>query len=136
MYSAFGKNFVKTMMKLMNEREEISVVSDQIGSPTYAANLAAAILTIIASSKWQAGIYNYSDEGIVSWYEFALTIKEIIGSSCRVKAIPTTDYPTPAKRPSYSVLDKTKIQEVFNIQPSDWKHSLINCLKKLDNTVA
>lgn len=130
-YSEFGKNFVKTMLKLMSEREEISVVSDQIGSPTYAANLAEVILRIISSSRWKPGIYNYSDEGIISWYEFALAIKEITGSSCRVNPIPSTAYPTPAKRPSYSVLDKTKIQEAFEVSAKDWRSSLALCISRL-----
>ncbi|OSZ77320.1 dTDP-4-dehydrorhamnose reductase [Chitinophagaceae bacterium IBVUCB2] len=130
-YSEFGKNFVKTMLKLMSEREEISVVSDQIGSPTYAANLAEVILRIISSSRWKPGIYNYSDEGIISWYEFALAIKEITRSSCRVNPIPSTAYPTPAKRPSYSVLDKTKIQEAFEVSAKDWRSSLALCISRL-----
>lgn len=130
-YSEFGKNFVKTMMKLMNERDEVNVVSDQIGSPTYAANLAEAILTIIASAKWKAGIYHFSDEGIISWYEFALAIKEISRSNCTIKPITTMDYPTPAKRPAYSVLDKTKIQETFGVEVKNWKSSLVLCLSKL-----
>lgn len=130
-YSEFGKNFVKTMLKLMQEKEEISVVSDQFGSPTYAANLAQVILTIITSANWQPGIYNYSDEGILSWYDFAMAIKEISGSNCRVKAIPTTAYPTPAKRPAYSVLDKSKIRKVYSVQKKDWRESLIACLQRL-----
>ncbi len=130
-YSEFGKNFVKTMLKLMNEKEEISVVADQVGSPTYAANLAEAILTIISSANWQPGIYHYTDEGIISWYEFALAIKEITGSTCRVNPIPTTAYPTPAKRPAYSVLDKSKIQKTFGVATNNWKSSLAVCLSKL-----
>lgn len=130
-YSEFGKNFVKTMLKLMNEKEEISVVADQVGSPTYAANLAEAILTIISSANWQPGIYHYTDEGIISWYEFALAIKEITGSTCRVNPIPTTAYPTPAKRPAYSVLDKSKIQKTFGVVTNNWKSSLAVCLSKL-----
>lgn len=130
-YSEFGKNFVKTMIKLMAEREEISVVADQLGSPTYAADLAAVILAIINADKWEPGIYHYSNDGIISWYEFALAIKEMTGSNCRVKAIPTSDYPTPAKRPSYSVLDRSKISSTFNIHPKDWKESLATCLQRL-----
>jgi dTDP-4-dehydrorhamnose reductase len=130
-YSEFGKNFVKTMMKLMSEREEISVVSDQIGSPTYAADLAMTIMNIIAVGNWQPGIYNYSNEGVISWYDFALAIKEAAGFTCKVNPIPTLQYPTPAKRPAYSVLDKTKIQQTFGIKPADWKGSLITCLSCL-----
>jgi len=130
-YSEFGKNFVKTMLKLMSERDEINVVSDQTGSPTYAADLAEAILQIITSHNWQPGIYHYSNEGIISWFDFALAIKELTGSNCNVNPIPTSQYPTPAKRPAYSVLNKSKIQETFSIQLKDWKESLAICLAKL-----
>jgi dTDP-4-dehydrorhamnose reductase len=130
-YSEFGKNFVKTMMKLMSEREEISVVNDQIGSPTYAADLATTIMNIIAGGNWQPGIYNYSNEGVISWYDFALAIKEAAGFTCKINPIPTSQYPTPAKRPAYSVLDKTKIQQTFSVKPADWKESLITCLSRL-----
>ena len=138
-YSSFGKNFVKTMIRLMNEKDSISVVNDQIGSPTYAADLAAAILLIIDSTqsgmgKWIPGIYNYSNEGIISWFEFAEEIKKIINCPCEVKPIPTSSYPTPAKRPLYSVLDKTKIQETFGIQLKDWKESLASCIEKIIDT--
>ncbi|MBL7746352.1 MAG: dTDP-4-dehydrorhamnose reductase [Chitinophagaceae bacterium] len=137
-YSEFGKNFVKTMLKLMSEREEINVVSDQTGSPTYAADLAEAIMQII---QWlqthsplpstESHIYHYSNQGIISWYDFALAIKELTGSTCKVNPIPTSQYPTPARRPAYSVLDKSKIQETFSIQLKDWKESLADCLGKL-----
>ncbi|HNU15684.1 MAG TPA: sugar nucleotide-binding protein, partial [Chitinophagaceae bacterium] len=127
-YSEFGKNFVKTMIKLMSEREELNVVNDQVGSPTYAADLADAILQIISSGKWHPGIYHYSNEGIISWYDFAVAIKELSGSNCSVKPIPTSRYPTPAKRPAYSVLDKTKIQAVFGLRLKDWKSSLATCI--------
>ena len=135
-YSSFGKNFVKTMIRLMNEKDEIKVVHDQIGSPTYAADLAKVILNIVANvqstkGKWEPGIYNYSNEGIISWFEFAQAIKEIINCPCEVKPIKTADYPTPAKRPAYSVLDKTKIQETFGVQLKDWRESLGICIKKI-----
>ena len=136
-YSSHGKNFVKTMMRLMNEKDSISVVNDQIGSPTYAADLAEAILQIITSlhphnSPFTThGIYNFSNEGIISWFEFAEAIKEIIKCPCEVQPIPTSAYPTPAKRPAYSVLDKTKIQEAFGIQLKDWKESLEACIGKI-----
>ena len=122
-YSEFGKNFVKTMLKLMSEREELNVVSDQFGSPTYAADLAEAILQIISSGQWHPGIYHYSNEGIISWYEFAVAVKELSGNICKVNPIPTSQYPTPAKRPAYSVLDKTKIQSAFSVRIKDWKAS-------------
>lgn len=135
-YSSHGKNFVKTMMRLMNEKDSISVVNDQIGSPTYAADLAEAILQIIVNDQssmvnWKPGIYNFSNEGIISWYEFAQAIKEMIKCPCYVKPIPASAYPTPAKRPAYSVLDKTKIQSTFGIQLKDWKESLQICINKL-----
>ena len=101
------------MLRLMSEREVLSVVNDQIGSPTYAADLAQVILTIIDSSKWEAGIYHYSNEGEISWFEFAVAIKEIAQKNCDIKGIPASDYPTPAERPAYSLLDKTKIKAVY-----------------------
>ena len=137
-YSSFGKNFVKTMMRLMDEKDEVKVVNDQIGSPTYAADIAETILSIIANdqsqtSAWKPGIYNFTNEGILSWYDFALAIKEITGSPCDIRPVPTSEYPTPAKRPAYSVLDKTKIQENFGIQLKDWKKSLAICIEKIIN---
>ena len=130
-YSFYGKNFVKTMIRLMKERENIGVVSDQIGSPTYAADLAEAIIKIIGSGKWEAGIYNFSNEGNISWFDFANEIKSLIGSSCTINPLTTEQFPTPAKRPRYSVLDKTKIQQAFSIQLKEWKASLRDCLEKL-----
>ncbi len=135
-YSEFGKNFVKTMLKLMTERDELNVVNDQFGSPTYAADLAKAILSIIANcqiatANWVPGIYHYSNDGSINWYDFALAIKEISGSNCKVNPIPTSQYPTPAKRPAYSVLDKTKIQQTFGMELKDWKESLKVCLSRL-----
>ncbi|MBS1666105.1 MAG: dTDP-4-dehydrorhamnose reductase [Bacteroidetes bacterium] len=133
-YSEFGNNFVKTMMRLMNERESINVVSDQIGSPTYAADLAEAIMQIINATQFVPGIYHYSNEGTISWYEFAVAIKEMINSSCIVNPIPTSQYPTPAKRPHYSLLDKTKISAVYALAIKDWKESLHVCISRLKNT--
>ena len=137
-YSSFGKNFVKTMLRLMNEKDEISVVNDQVGSPTYAADIAEAILKIISDLnvkpvEWKPGIYNFSNEGIITWYDFAVAIKEISNCPCDVKPITTSAYPTPARRPAYSVLDKTKIQETFGIQLKDWEKSLEICIKKIKN---
>ncbi|MEQ1798316.1 MAG: dTDP-4-dehydrorhamnose reductase [Lacibacter sp.] len=130
-YSSFGNNFVKTMMRLMNERNELNVVSDQVGSPTYAADLAMAILTIISSRKWQAGIYHYSNEGKISWYEFAAEIKNLVGSKSIVHPILTAEYPTPAKRPKFSLLNKEKIKTVYDIDIPDWKVSLKKCVELL-----
>lgn len=130
-YSEFGNNFVKTMLRLMDERDSINVVNDQIGSPTYAKDLAEAILKIIESEDWHSGIYNFSNEGEISWYEFALAIKEISRISCDVKGIPSIEYPTPAKRPAYSLLDKTKINEIYKIEILDYRYSLKKCLKNI-----
>ena len=134
-YSFYGKNFVKTMIRLMNEKESISVVSDQIGSPTYAADLAEAIMDIITSGKWEAGIYNFSNEGVISWFDFANEIKRLTGSACIINSVATIQFPTPAKRPKYSVLDKTKIQETYSVQLKDWKQSLKVCIGKMDVAV-
>lgn len=123
-YSKFGNNFVKTMQRLMQERDEINVVNDQIGSPTYAADLAQAMIDIIKSSNWVPGIYNYSNEGEISWYEFALSIKEFGVYNCKVGGIPSSSYPTPAKRPSFSLLNKEKIKAVYNLNVPDYKKSL------------
>lgn len=123
-YSKFGNNFVKTMQRLMQEREEINVVNDQVGSPTYAADLAQAMVNILESSKWIPGIYNYSNEGEISWYEFALTIKEFGAYNCKVGGIPSSSYPTPAKRPNFSLLDKKKIKTIYNLDVPNYKESL------------
>jgi dTDP-4-dehydrorhamnose reductase len=130
-YSSFGNNFVKTMIRLMNERESINVVNDQIGKPTYARDLANTIMEVIDS--WEdenAGIYNFSNSGdAISWYDFACAIKESIKSKCIVNPIPSSAYPTPAKRPSYSVLDTTKIENTFSISIPNWAASLERCLE-------
>jgi dTDP-4-dehydrorhamnose reductase len=133
-YSSFGNNFVKTMLRLMSERESINVVNDQVGSPTYAADLAVAIIKIIDQSlaaKINAGIYNFSNKGVITWHQFATAIKELSGSNCMVNPIPAAQYPTPAKRPNYSVLDTTKIQQTFIVAIPEWKASLEKCLKLL-----
>lgn len=123
-YSKFGNNFVKTMQRLMQERESINVVNDQIGSPTYAADLAQVMIDILESSNWVPGIYNYSNEGEISWYEFALSIKEFGGYNCNVSGIPSSSYPTPAKRPEFSLLDKKKIKAIYNVNIPNYKESL------------
>lgn len=137
LYSEYGKNFVKTMLRLMKEKKEISVVNDQVGSPTYAADLAAAIVQIIGNRQWamgnrHSGIYHFSNKGVISWYDFAVAIKEITGSICDIHPIPTSSYPTAAKRPAYSVLDTAKIQNTFGIQVKEWKERLRVCLKRLE----
>ena len=123
-YSTFGNNFVKTMQRLMQERDEINVVNDQIGSPTYAADLAQAMMDIVESPKWIPGVYNYSNEGEISWYEFALSIKELGNYNCKVGGISSSSYPTPAKRPSFSLLNKEKIKKVYNVNVPHYKESL------------
>jgi dTDP-4-dehydrorhamnose reductase len=130
-YSEFGKNFVKTMLKLLQGKDEIKVVNDQVGSPTYAKDLAEVILQIIATQTWQPGIYNYSNDGVISWFDFAQSINELSGSSCKINPIPTSAYPTAAKRPAYSVLDNSKILETFNVGLKGWKESLTACLSRL-----
>jgi dTDP-4-dehydrorhamnose reductase len=133
-YSEFGNNFVKTMLRLMTERDSLSVVNDQVGSPTYAADLAQVILTILDSNKWESGIYHYSNEGEISWYDFAKDIKEIAHKSCEIKGIPASSYPTPAERPAYSLLDKSKIKAVYGIQPVDYKASLKIMIERLEKS--
>ena len=130
-YSSFGNNFVKTMIRLMNERESIGVVNDQYGCPTFAADLAQAIMQIIVSNNFIAGIYHYSNKGKISWYDFAKEISQQINSHCVVNEITTSQFPTPAARPSYSVLDTSKIAETFNITIPEWKESLQKCLALL-----
>jgi dTDP-4-dehydrorhamnose reductase len=127
-YSRFGNNFVKTMQRFLQERDTISVVNDQIGSPTYAADLAQAMMDILISDKWIPGIYNYSNEGEISWYDFVLAIQEIGGYSCEVTGIPSASYPTPAKRPAFSLLDKSKIKRIYGITVPDYKESLRKCM--------
>lgn len=131
-YAEFGHNFVKTMLRLMAEREAISVVNDQVGAPTYATDLASVILSIICSEKWVPGIYHFSNAGKISWYDFAVAIARMSGSSCRVNAIPTSSYPTPAKRPRFSLLNCTKIQETYAVAQPEWEAALQRCLMALD----
>lgn len=130
-YSAYGHNFVKTMIRFMDERDEISVISDQIGSPTYALDLAKAIVNIIDGQNWVRGIYHFSNEGEISWFDFAVAIKEIKNLDCIINAIPTSAYPTPARRPKFSLLDKTKIKSTFGVQVPFWKDSLKEMLAKV-----
>lgn len=129
-YSSFGNNFVKTMLRLIKERESINVVNDQSGCPTYAADLADAIMQIILGGT-QPGIYHYSNQGVITWFDFATAIRDLMGSSCVVLPIPASQYPTPAKRPGYSVLDTQKIGDAFGITPPGWRESLQQCLHLL-----
>lgn len=130
-YSRFGNNFVKTMLRLFQEKESISVVADQIGSPTNAIDLADAILEIISTNELTYGIFNYSNEGKCSWFEFAQKIKEFSSSTIEINPVPTSAYPTKAKRPAYSLLDKTKIKEVYQLTIPNWEDSLKKELKHL-----
>lgn len=131
-YSTYGKNFVKTMLRLLNEREVIQVVNDQVGSPTYANDLAEVILQIITGDNWVPGIYHFSNEGHISWFEFAMEIKNKVNSTCEIIPVATSEFYTKAKRPAYSVLDKTKIQHTFHIKLKNWKESLNKCLSQLN----
>ncbi|MDM1073253.1 dTDP-4-dehydrorhamnose reductase [Empedobacter brevis] len=130
-YSRFGNNFVKTMLRLFKEKESISVVADQIGSPTNALDLAKAILDITSVDKPSYGIFNYSNEGECSWFQFAQKIKELSGATTEIHSVPTSAYPTKAKRPAYSLLDKSKIKEVFQVEVPNWEDSLKEELKYL-----
>lgn len=130
-YSRFGKNFVKTMLRLMAEKESIGVVADQYGCPTYAADLAAAAMAIVNGNKHTPGIYHYCNQGIISWHQFALAIREQAQLKCIVNAISTSSYPTPAKRPAYSALNTTKISQTFDLSIPDWKSSLAECISLL-----
>ena len=135
-YSEFGNNFVKTMMRLGQERDALTVIFDQVGTPTYAHDLAEAIMTIVTSDTFKqiefaSELYHYSNEGVCSWYDFAKAIFELSKINCDVSPIETKDYPTPAKRPHYSLLNKAKIKQRYNVSVPYWKQSLQHCLNKL-----
>ena len=132
-YSSFGNNFLKIMRNLMNKRDLLNVVNDQIGSPTYAADLAEVILTIVNHKKWIPGLYHYSNEGEISWFDFANDIKYFSNFKTQINGIPTEEYPTAAKRPKYSLLDKTKIKETYNIKVPFYRNSVEKCIKILQN---
>ncbi|UAY54637.1 dTDP-4-dehydrorhamnose reductase [Arachidicoccus terrestris] len=127
-YSAYGHNFVKTMLRLMSERPSIGVVSDQFGAPTYARDLAVAIMTIIEQGAQRTGIYHFSNAGKISWYDFACAIRDKTGLSCQINPITTADFPTPAKRPAYSVLDTSSLNRDYGVQPRGWQDALQECL--------
>ena len=131
-YSYYGNNFVKTMLRLGKEKEELGVIFDQIGTPTYAKDLALTILNIIPQiENSKVEIYNYSNEGVLSWYDFAKEIMKMAKLNCKIKAIETYQYPTPAKRPHFSLLNKSKIKSKFNLEIPYWKDGLDDCLKRL-----
>lgn len=136
LYSTFGNNFVKTMLRLAGERGKLNIVFDQVGTPTYAADLAKAILTIIElcenePKRFIPGVYHYSNEGVASWFDFAKAIFEISEIKCTVSPIRSVEFPTPAKRPEYSVIDKSKIKNTFALNIPYWKDSLKICLERL-----
>ena len=135
LYSSLGNNFVKTMLRLGKERELLNVVFDQVGTPTYAADLAQTIMEIIKSAEQnylKTGIFHYSNEGVCSWYDFAREIMQQAGLKCVVKPIETKDYPAPATRPHYSVLNKARIKAEYRLQIPHWKDSLMHCLAELE----
>ncbi len=131
-YSIYGSNFVKTMLRLFREKESLNVVNDQQGCPTYAADLAQIIMNVIEGTQNNNeynGIINYSNSGVTTWFDFAVAIKEFENSACEIFPVPTSQYPTPAKRPPYSVLDTSKIKKMLNTYIPSWKESLHKCLK-------
>lgn len=131
LYSTFGNNFVKTMIRLGKEKSELGVIFDQIGTPTYARDLAVAIMTAV-NKGIVPGTYHFSNEGVISWYDFTKAIHRIAGiNGCHVKPLHTAEYPTPANRPHYSVLDKTKIKNTYDIEVPYWEESLQECIKEL-----
>ncbi len=128
-YAEYGENFVRTMIRLGKEREELGIVADQIGSPTYAADLAAVAMELAGSGR-EPGVYNFANSGVCSWYDLALAVHELTDIDCRVRPIPSSQYPTPAKRPAYSVLDTQKIA-AFTGTPRHWRTALKECIEKL-----
>ena len=136
LYSTFGNNFVKTMIRLGKEKPELGVIFDQIGTPTYARDLARAIMTAIEKGI-QPGIYHFSNEGVISWYDFTKAIHRLAGiTTCHVRPLHTSEYPTPAHRPHYSVLDKTKLKQTYGIEVPYWEESLAECIAKLTDETA
>ncbi len=132
LYSSFGNNFVKTMIRLGQEKESLGVVFDQIGTPTYAADLAQAIFTVIESPVWRPGIYHFTNEGVCSWYDFTLAIHELAGiTKCRVRPILSEEYQYRTPRPHYSVLDKSKFKKTFGAEIPHWMDGLTRCMEKL-----
>ena len=135
-YSGYGANFVKTILKLCRERESLNVIYDQIGTPTYARDLAQVILSTLAPAIDQkiSGVFNFSNEGVVSWYDFAVAIRDIAGLKTKILPIETSQYPTPAVRPKYGVLNKKKVKQAFNIEIPYWRDSLEKCMSLVLNS--
>ncbi len=137
LYSEFGNNFLKTMMRLTAEREQLNVVFDQVGTPTYAGDLALAIFSIIEAGVYEGneGIYHFSNEGVCSWYDFAVEIANVAGNTnCRINPCHSCEFPSPVTRPPYSVLDKTKIKNTFDIDIPHWRESMEYCIKRIKAT--
>ncbi len=132
LYSEYGNNFVKTMLKLGAERDELKIIADQTGTPTYGMDLAGCIMHIIKSESTSYGIYHYSNEGIASWYDFAKAVFDISGTSVKAIPVKTEEYVTRALRPAYSVMDKSKIKKNFGLEIPYWRDSLVTCISKLN----
>ena len=138
LYSEYGRNFCRTMMKLTAEKPQVNVVFDQTGTPTYALDLAQAITTILERESWRGntGIYNYSNEGVCSWYDFAMTIRKMAGhEACQINPCHSSEYPSPVKRPAYSVLDKSKFKQTFHLSIPYWAESLLKCVNNLKGSI-
>lgn len=138
LYSEYGRNFCRTMMKLTAEKPQVNVVFDQTGTPTYALDLAQAITTILERESWRGntGIYNYSNEGVCSWYDFAMTIRKMAGhEACQINPCHSSEYPSPVKRPAYSVLDKSKFKQTFHLSIPYWTESLLKCVNNLKGNI-
>ena len=133
LYSDTGHNFVRTMLAMAEKQDRIRVVCDQIGTPTYARDLANAILAVLKSHQWVAGIYHFTNEGAASWYDFAKAIFRIAGKDVNVVPIPTEDYPTPASRPAYSILDRSRIKATYGVEIPHWEEALADCIKLIKN---
>lgn len=138
LYSEYGRNFCRTMMKLTAEKPQVNVVFDQTGTPTYALDLAQAITTILERESWRGntGIYNYSNEGVCSWYDFAMTIRKMAGhEACQINPCHSNEYPSPVKRPAYSVMDKSKFKQTFHLSIPYWAESLLKCVNNLKGNI-
>lgn len=138
LYSEYGRNFCRTMMKLTAEKPQVNVVFDQTGTPTYALDLAQVITTILERESWRGntGIYNYSNEGVCSWYDFAMTIRKMAGhEACQINPCHSNEYPSPVKRPAYSVLDKSKFKQTFHLSIPYWAESLLKCVNNLKGNI-
>ena len=133
LYSSFGNNFLKTMIELMKENNSIKIVNDQIGSPTYTYDLARVILKIIMNYKTESGLFHYSNEGEISWFEFARSIREFYNLNCEIIGVSSKEFKTLAKRPRYSLLNKLKIKKIFNLEIPNYKQSLEDCIKVIKN---